>query len=621
MASVDGQPEASRNQAGIADRLAPAALALAFAALYLRTLCPTVYLGDSGEIAAAIAGGGIVHPPGYPLFTLLGRAALLGVPVGEPAYRIGWVTALAAAAAVGVLYAVARELGARPAAAALAAAGFGASSTFWGQSTRVEVYSLHVLLTAAALLGAARYRRTGSRPDLGLAALAGGLGAAHHLTIALVAPAVLLLCGPRLWRDPLPVPRLLTAAGLALLGPLFYLLLPVWSAADPVQNWGRPETPALLWNHVSARLYQGALRVPTPGYLASRLRESGILALENLPWGLWALSLVGGWWLARRDRGAAAAVLVLALVPAAYNQCYHIEDIAAYFLPVWLAAFLLLGLGATAAAGLRPGGARVLALAAVALPAALVVRNWRENDLSGATWVREFARHKLACAPPDALMITHEDPDTFPVWYVHRILGVRPDVLPVDYGLLRATWMRVTRDPSRWYLHSLRRQGLDVPLEMPADPTVREQLVRQDHLWRQVVERERRRPLCLTFFSTNPQRDFPLFRWLPQRYELVPWGVLLRGMPRDHPLPLAELLRENARLWAAIRPPDLRGARMAQDMFPAYTANHYACMLVNFGGLYESAGRPERAAALYRQAAAVSPTYAPAAAALEALAR
>src|SRR5438046_3069404 len=87
-------------------------LAAAFRCLYLRTLCPTVYLGDPGDFCTAIATGGVPHPPGYPLFSLLGRAALALIPVGEPAFRIGCVVAGAAAAAVAALYLLAREIGA-----------------------------------------------------------------------------------------------------------------------------------------------------------------------------------------------------------------------------------------------------------------------------------------------------------------------------------------------------------------------------------------------------------------------------------------------------------------------------------------------------------------------------
>src|SRR5437764_11746350 len=136
----------------LCDGAAAAGLAAGFLLLYLRTLCPTVYLGDSGEISTAIVTGGVVHPPGYPLFSLLGRVALLLIPFGEPAFRIGCVVALAAAGAVALLYLLARELGCSAWAAGSGAAVFGASYTFWNQSTRVEVYTLHVLLACLLLL-------------------------------------------------------------------------------------------------------------------------------------------------------------------------------------------------------------------------------------------------------------------------------------------------------------------------------------------------------------------------------------------------------------------------------------------------------------------------------------
>src|ERR1041384_389046 len=77
----DREGEAMQKETGPAgvrqDALIAGALAMGFLLLYLRTLCPTVYLGDAGEISTAIATGGVVHPPGYPLFSLLGRAALV----------------------------------------------------------------------------------------------------------------------------------------------------------------------------------------------------------------------------------------------------------------------------------------------------------------------------------------------------------------------------------------------------------------------------------------------------------------------------------------------------------------------------------------------------------------
>ena len=52
-------------------------------AVYSGTLCPTISAGDSGELATAAAQLGIAHPPGFPLWTLLGRTAVAFAPGGE----------------------------------------------------------------------------------------------------------------------------------------------------------------------------------------------------------------------------------------------------------------------------------------------------------------------------------------------------------------------------------------------------------------------------------------------------------------------------------------------------------------------------------------------------------
>ena len=92
------------------DRQTALALLLGFLALYLATLCPTVYFGDSGEISAAILRNGVIHAPGYPLFSLLGRLALVLVPLGEAAFKVGVVVALSAALTVPTLFLIQRQL-------------------------------------------------------------------------------------------------------------------------------------------------------------------------------------------------------------------------------------------------------------------------------------------------------------------------------------------------------------------------------------------------------------------------------------------------------------------------------------------------------------------------------
>lgn len=619
------------------DRRAACGIAAGFLLLYLRTRCPTVYLGDAGEIATAIASGGVVHPPGYPVFSLLGRLSLL-IPLGEPAFRIGCFVALAGAAALAVLFLAARAAGCSRWASATGVILFGLSYTFWSQCVRVEVYSFHLLLVALALLFALHFRHTGKTAAAAGMGIALSLGVAHHLTIVLLGPALLLLCGPRLWAEPRRASRLAVLAACGLVGPVCWLLLMVWARAEPLQDWGRPVTLALLWSHVSGRFYHGNLGIPDPPRLFRGLGEAAGLAADSFPYLTFLLPAAGCWLLWKRQRSLAAALFTGAGVITAYNLCYRILDISSYYLPVWALAVVPLGYALDGAAGalaersLGRGlkgtllAASVLVLAAV-LPA---WRNWASCDLSRATWVRDFARLKLEHTDPGGVLLTRWDPDTFPIWYVQDVLHVRPDVAVVDTAMAGGTWRNYRKDPSLWYIHRLRKQGVEAGLPRRMDPGYLAQLGNDGYLLYLLSHPLKDRPLHITFASaagtedggsgsggSDAPREF--FRWAAEHYQSVPQGLVIRLLPKTEPVDLATLLRKNRALWASTRLPDLTGMRMDQEISPDYVVNHYATMLVNYGGLYEAARQWEQARAVYRQAAAWAPRFAPAQVALREL--
>ena len=63
---------------------------------YLLTLAPTVTLVDSGELILACHSLGIAHPPGFPLYVLIGHL-FAQLPFGNVAYRLNLMSALFAA--------------------------------------------------------------------------------------------------------------------------------------------------------------------------------------------------------------------------------------------------------------------------------------------------------------------------------------------------------------------------------------------------------------------------------------------------------------------------------------------------------------------------------------------
>ena len=143
--------------------------------MYLRTLLPGIGFIDSGELVTVVHSLGIAHPTGYPLFTLLGWV-FARLPIGpDEAYRLNVMAALFCSARCAffmwwsavLLTGLAERLSSPEELIVPAAAGgvlfLAFSKTFWMQALAVEVYSLHMLLTAIVLLLFFDARERGSR--------------------------------------------------------------------------------------------------------------------------------------------------------------------------------------------------------------------------------------------------------------------------------------------------------------------------------------------------------------------------------------------------------------------------------------------------------------------------
>jgi hypothetical protein len=226
--------------------------ALAVLALYVATLAPTTAMWDASEYITAAYILGIPHPPGNPLFVLLGRVASL-LPVGSVAYRVNLLAAVCSAAAAGIWFLVAervlaqwidvawvRRLG------AILAAVLGATAfTVWNQSVVNEkVYTVALAFFAVVSWLTVRWcdDPDGRRADriLVLIAYLIGLGYTNHPAGFLVGPAVataVLVRRPRFllrW-------RLVLAAVLALgLGLTPFAFEPIRAAHHPALNEGEP---------------------------------------------------------------------------------------------------------------------------------------------------------------------------------------------------------------------------------------------------------------------------------------------------------------------------------------------------------------------------------------------
>jgi len=88
--------------------------------VYLLTLAPTVTSEDSGELVTAAYTFGVPHPPGFPLWCILGKLFSL-IPVSNPAWRLNLMSSIFAGFTVGLIYLICIQLRATPIAAFSAA--------------------------------------------------------------------------------------------------------------------------------------------------------------------------------------------------------------------------------------------------------------------------------------------------------------------------------------------------------------------------------------------------------------------------------------------------------------------------------------------------------------------
>src|SRR5215211_5880502 len=102
--------------------------------VYWRTVAVSIAWGDSPELTAAAFQAGVPHPTGYPLYMLLGHAFLKLFPCGSVAYRMNFLSALAAAGAIALAYRFFYQVSRARLASGIAALALAFSQTFWAQA-------------------------------------------------------------------------------------------------------------------------------------------------------------------------------------------------------------------------------------------------------------------------------------------------------------------------------------------------------------------------------------------------------------------------------------------------------------------------------------------------------
>ena len=177
--------------------------------VYLLTMAPTASFWDCGEFIACSYILGIPHPPGTPLFILIGRVFAL-FPFFEIAVRINFISALFSALTVALSYLVIVRIASkwfssdnlwnrvgRYTGGIVGSFMIAFSSTFWSNAVEAEVYGLSMFLSVFLLYLALLWvdKKDSKRRDMILVLIAyiGILSLGIHMTTFLIMPVIFLL--------------------------------------------------------------------------------------------------------------------------------------------------------------------------------------------------------------------------------------------------------------------------------------------------------------------------------------------------------------------------------------------------------------------------------------------
>ena len=578
--------------------------------LYFLTAARDLVVGDAPELITAAAVLGVPHPPGYPLFTILGYAFSL-LPWGSIPFRVNLLSVVCDSFTAGIIFLIAVRLVRSQLAGAVAAFILVINPIFWSSALAAEVFPLNNFLAALLVLFLITWHQQPQSGGVLVAAcFVAGLALTNQQTIVLLAPAFCFI----LWQHRSTLRGRLRLLAICIvvfvIGLLPYAYVPWASARHPAFNWGNISSLHDFISFVTRRSFGSAQLVGKTEYLGgSALRRiaalfgsfgalAGILVLlgtihayRRLRWYFWFSLIAFGcagpffiWWTNLNLATAPFGLFVLRrffLLP---------QVVAAPFIAFGVLMISeLIGRHATASRAFLLRLVVGVCLLAVSVS---VLINYHRLDQSRNFIARHFAEDLFMSAEPGSILVATGDVIAFPITYFQTVEKLGRQITLI--------WLPMFSQP--WYVRQLRERYPD--LVIPFD-----YYDGQSNNLKLLMDANPERTACFVITLGDDHSSDSTY-WPYQR------GLLTLAEPRSKTLSMVDMMKDNEQLLRRYRPPN--PAAVKRETFERDILFAYAWPEFRIANICEWAGARNEARVWYQSALQVDPEFSQA---REALAR
>ena len=423
--------------------------------VYNFTLAPSVIQIDSGELASVQKLLGIAHPTGYPLFTMLGYFFLQLPIFSSDIFQANFLAAIYCSISVGLFSKFLFEIFLISKVNSLpettikliiisSSIVLGLSTTFWFQSTSVEVYSLHLVLIISTLFLFVKAFRNDDAKFWYLFAYFFGISLSNHMTSILIIPAAVYLYFKK---NSFNKNSFLFGARLALItsisAMIVYLYLPIRAMQELILNWGNPIDFERFWRHFTGAQYQvwifsslEASKKQLSYFIQNLTNEFFYIIYLPIIFGIVSLFKI--------SKTVLFFTLLLTFSTILYSINYDIVDIDSYFLLTYISfiVFFFFGIIRILEFSKNPTiNVILMTIILIIFPALQLTMNHDKVDQSDNFIFEDYTKASLNSLPANSILFSYQwDYLISPSYYFQFVENYRRDVTIVDKELLRRSW-------------------------------------------------------------------------------------------------------------------------------------------------------------------------------------